>query len=145
MTTVTRRQRRGKKGRKALFFDQTFDGYIRDMALEKYHEILDVAEVNQISLIEAAESAGHFPERVPHHKVWRQGWLEHVQNDLALSMDDLLERVEKGIRAGLEAERGLRIEEGQKTIEDTLHYKAFADKAMENLLREANGEMEDDF
>lgn len=141
--TVTRRRRKGRKGRKALFYDLAMDGYIRDMALEKYNEIMDVSEVNDISLADASESAGYFHERVPYHKLWRQRWEEHVLRGGELIPDILMERIEKGIRAGLEDERKARSEEGDKSIEDALHFKAFNDKTMEHLLGEADGEMED--
>ncbi|MEE8433577.1 MAG: hypothetical protein V3S64_02200 [bacterium] len=141
--TVTRGRRKGRKGRKALFYDLAMDGYIRDMALEKYNEIFDVSEVNDISFAEASESAGYFHERVPYHKLWRHRWEEHVQQGPELNPDNLMERIEKGIRAGLEDERKARREEGDKSIEDTLHFKAFNDKAMEHLLGEADGEMEE--
>ncbi len=143
--TVARRQRRGKKRRKSHFYDQAMDGYIRETALDKWKEVLDLEEVNGISLAEAAGSAGHFPRRGPYDSIWRRHWSRTLADPHGrLERSRLLERIEQAVRRSLEEERQARQARGDRPIEETLDFKGYNDRAMEHLLREADGEIEEE-
>lgn len=143
--TVARRRRRGKKRKKSHFYDQAMDGYIRETALDKWKEVLDLEEVNNISLAEAADSAGHFPERGQYLAIWRKQWVETLAG-LPDGMERtlLLEKIETAVRGSFEEEIAAREAEGARPIADTLDFKGFNDRAMEHLLQEADGEIEED-
>lgn len=120
------------------------DGYIRDMALDKFREVEDLVETNGMKIPAALRSAAIFPERGPYFKVWGEWWKNEVlAGPKTVVMAKLLGPIEVAVRGALLEERERRVAADEPTIEDTLHYKAFVDRAMENLLDEASGEIEE--
>jgi len=143
----TRKRRGGGKRRRSQFIDVVFDGYIRDMALTKWREIDDLASVNGLTPQAAVEEAGVFPVRGSYAGVWSRVWGEHfnAENPVAATTPEaIFMRIEGAVREALTEEQAQRKARGEGDLEDTLHYKAFIDRAMENLLEDAHGEIEAD-
>lgn len=136
---------RGRGGRKKgkHFMDAVTDGYIRDMALEKWREIDDMVDTLGMKLGEAVVEAGGFSARGPYRELWQKWWRREVREQGELEPDMLMERIEAAVRGALNEEVARRASEGEPTIEDTPHYTAFVARAMETLLEDGEGEIED--
>ena len=156
-----KRKYRGRKQKENHFMDAAMDGYIRNMALEKWRVCVDAMEVNGLSLATALRESGDFPERGAYREVWARWWEERVHavfpEDAAHGEDALhggdaayredaphpIASIEEAVRGALGEEALARESNGSPGIEDTLHYKTFVDAAMDNLLGEAAGEIEE--
>lgn len=136
---------RGRGGRKKgkHFMDAVTDAYIRDMALDKWREVDDLIETAGLSLDEALGEAGQFAARGPFQELWEDKWREEMQGHGASVPDELMVKIEAAVRGALVEEINLRLAAGQTSIEDTPHYMAFVGRAMETLLEDGEGEIED--
>ncbi len=136
-------RRRGRKRRNQHFIDVAMDGYIRDIALEKWREVEDLMDAAGLSRPRAFAAAGEFADRDPYAEPWRRWWREHVKAQAPADDGVLIASIEHAVRGALTEERQARAEQGAPSMEDTQHYKAFVDRAMEHLLSEADGEIEE--
>ena len=142
--TVGRKRRGGKKRKQSHFIDVALEGFAREMAQGKYKEVLDLEEVNGIPLAEAYDTAGHFPERGPYFAIWRRWWLEPSAGAGPLARENLMAWIDKAIREAVMEEKQKRIEMGDADIEENLDFQNFSGRAMNFLLREADGEIEEE-
>lgn len=136
---------RGRGGRKKgkHFMDAVTDAYIRDMALDKWREVDDLVEAAGLSLKEAVAEAGQFASKGPYQEFWAAWWRREVQAAGAPASGELMGRIEASVRGALGEEISRRAAEGQPAIEDTPHYTAFVGRAMDTLLADSEGEIED--
>ena len=135
-------KRRGRKRRGTQFIDVAFDGYIRYLALDKWRIIDEAISLNGLSMEQAYQEAGDFQERGPYAPLWTRRWAVQKAASVESSAHPLA-WIETALRSALEEEREARKAKADPSIEDTLHYKAFMDQAMESLLEEASGEIEE--
>ena len=134
---------RGPRRQGRHFMDAAMDGYIRDLALDKWREVDDMVDTLDKPLHEAVDAVD-FIDREPYRKLWMRWWQAEVLGHKAhLSTDNLMERIEAAARGALRDEREQRLADGAPTIEDTAQYQAFVSRAMGVLLEEAQGEIED--
>lgn len=160
-----KRKRRGPKRVGNHFMDAAMDGYIRNITLEKWRVCVDAIEVNGLSLGTALRESGDFPERAAYREIWARWWEERVnavypedrtpggdeaRGGDAASGEEVphpaphpIASIEEAVRGALEEESLARETNGAPGIEDTLHYKTFVDAAMDHLLGEAAGEIEE--
>ena len=139
----SRRRGRGGKRKGRQFMDAAMDGYIRDMALDRWREVDDLISTRAIDLDEAVTEAGRFAARGPYQPLWEGWWRREVTDHGLLEPDNLMERIEAAVRGALHEESAGRAEAGQPTVEDTPHYIAFVGRAMNNLLEDSEGEIEE--
>jgi len=140
-----RKGRKGGKGRQNHFMDAAMEGYVRDLSLRKWREIEDAMETHGLGLPEAAREMGDFLERGRFYPVWRKEWEGRVLAVLfsGKAPANPMGLIEESVGAALREERRLRVEEGLPTLEDSPGYLEFVGRAMDQLLEEASGEIEE--
>ena len=134
-------RKRGKT-RQAHFMDVAMDGYIRDVALHRWREFEDLSEAHG-DPERAMEEAGVFPQAGPYGELWQAAWRKHVWPGQQPRPMHLFGCMEAAVREALTAEIAERAERGDVTVEDTPGYKEFVARAMNRLLEEAAGEIEE--
>ena len=136
---------RGRGGRKKgkHFMDAATDAYIRDVALDRWREVDDLVESAGLNLNEALAEAGQFASKGPYQELWAAWWRQEVLARGAPVPEELMSRIETAVRGALGEEVSRRAAEGQPTIEDTPHYLAFVGRAMDTLLADSEGEIEE--
>jgi len=143
------KRKRGKK-RNAHFMDAAMEAYIRSEALTKMRELEDCQQTNQMDMAQALASIGNFVERAPYQELWNTQWRIMLEGGESpggkppvFDPATVFTEIENTVKEAMMAEQEQRIEQGAPTIEDTKPYKAFIDKAMDQLLEEASGEIEE--
>jgi hypothetical protein len=141
----TRRHRRGKRGRRKSkeFMDAALDAYIRDLALQKWREVTDLQESLSVDTARAICDVGNFPERGPYRNIWERWWQTQVAAAAVPPDSALIGRIEEAVRGALLEEISARQEQGDRPLEDTLGYKTFLDRALDHLLQEEAGTIEE--
>ena len=124
--------------------DAALDAYIRDQALGKWRETEGLIEGTGMEARAAVENAGDFLEKGPYREIWRRWW----QAELFEAQWDIpggrFAAIEAAVRGAVVAEREERRQREDVLLEDTLPYQAVVTRAMEKLLLEAGGEIEED-
>ena len=141
-----RRRRRGKKGgrRKGKeFMDAALDGYIRDQALYKWREVDGLMAGAEIDSGQALRESGDFLERGPFRDIWRRNWQEQIRGAQEPSGGTLFAMIEEAVRGAVLEEREERVRREAPLLEDSPSYKEFIARAMEQLLEEASGDIEE--
>ncbi len=141
-----RRERRGKgKGKRKgkEFMDAALDAFIRDQSLQKWHEVEGLMSGAEIEARQALRDSGDFLERGPYRDIWRRNWagrLSQMEDNAAGAM---FAGIEEAVRGGVVEEREERRQSEDTMLEDSAVYKEFISRAMEKLLGEASGEIEE--
>ncbi len=133
-------RKRGRK-RESQFMDAAIDGYIRDLALHRWRDFEDLSEGHG-DPERALQEAGVFVEAGPYRPLWQEAWRKHVWPGQQPRPMHLFGCMEAAVREALLAEKVQRAERGDDTIEDTPGYKEFVARALNQLLEEASGELE---
>ena len=134
-------RKRGRT-RQSHFMDVAIDGYIRDLALHRWRDFEDLSETHG-DPERALEEAGAFQEAGPYRPLWQEAWRKHVSPGRQPRPMHLFGCMEAAVREALLAEMAQRAAGGDVTIEDTPGYKEFVARALNRLLEEASGEIEE--
>ena len=144
---VMKREHRGKKKGKRRkgkeFMDAVLDGYIRDQALHKWREVDGLVQGAGVGWGQALRDAAEFPEKGPYQDIWRQWWGREMPAGETPADDTVFASIEAAVRGAVLDEREERKRRADPLLEDSAQYKAFVSRAMENLLGEASGEIEE--
>lgn len=135
----------GGKGRRKgkEFMDAALDGYIRDQALYKWREVDGLMAGAEIDARQALRDSGDFLERGTYRDIWRRNWQEQISGVQALSGGTLFAMIEEAVRGAVLEEREERLRSKAPLLEDSPSYKEFIARAMEQLLEEAAGDIEE--
>ena len=136
-------KKKGKRRKEKEFMDAVLDAYIRDQALHKWREVDGLVQGAQVERGQALRDAGEFPEKGPYQDLWRQWWGREVLAGEVPAEDTLFASIEAAVRGAVLDEREERKRRADPSLEDSAQYKAFVSGAMEKLLGEASGEIEE--
>ena len=138
------RKKRGRGGRKQgkEFMDAALDAYKRHLALHKWRQVMDVQASVNVAPEQAVREAGRFPGLGAYQDVWERWWETQVVA-VAGSESPLLERIEAAVGGALDEEITTRRQRGDAPLEDSLSYKMFVDQALDRLLEEESGSLEE--
>lgn len=138
------RKKRGRGGRKQgkEFMDAALDAYKRHLALHKWRQVMDVQASVNVAPEQAVREAGRFPGLGAYQDVWERWWDAQVVAT-AVSEAPLLERIEAAVGGALDEEITTRRQRGDAPLEDSLSYKMFVDQALDRLLEEESGSLEE--
>jgi hypothetical protein len=136
------RRKRGRAHGKE-FMDAALDGYIRDIALQRWRDYEDLADVYAQDPGRALAEAGAPLGAGPYRELWQEAWRRSIWPGPEGPQEHLFARIERVVRDCLLAEREERVRRGDPAIEDTPGYKEFVSRALNNLYREASGEIEE--
>ena len=138
------RKRRGRGGRKQgkEFMDAALDAYRRHLALHKWRQVIDVQASVGMTPEQAIREAGRFPGLGAYQDVWERWWDEQVTSDVCIETP-LLERVEAAVSGALDEEITTRRQRGDAPLEDSLSYRVFVNQALDRLLQEESGSLEE--
>ena len=143
---VVRRRDRGtrKKRRKGKeFMDAALDAFIRDQALRKWREVDGLVAGANIDREQAVRGSADFLEKGPYWEIWRRWWQERVIDRIGGSGNHLMALIEEAVRGAVLEEREERKNLQDALLEDSALYKEFISRAMEKLLFESSGEIEE--
>jgi hypothetical protein len=135
--------RKSGRGRQAHFMDVAMDGYVRDVALHCWRDFEALSQTPGQDEARAMAEAGAFPTAGAYRGLWQQAWQAHVWPGPPERTQHPFARMEAAVRQAVEQERQARAERGDVTIEDTQAYQEFVARAMNRLLEEASGEIEE--
>lgn len=143
MDELPRKKKQGRSKAKE-FLDAAFEAFARHCALEKWRETEDMRETLGFDAPRAVEEACTFLERGPYRHIWRRHWRAVVAPVAATKGwgGDLFAAMEEAVAAAFREEIEERRRGGDRPIEEDPEYKAFLDCAMNQLFREAAGELE---
>ena len=138
------RKRRKGGGRKQgkEFMDAALDAYRRHLALHKWRQVMDVQASVGLTARQAMREAGRFPGLGSYQDVWERWWDEQVMSSVDAETP-LLERVEAAVSGALDEEITRRRQRGDPPLEDSLSYRMFVDQALDRLLEEESGSLEE--
>lgn len=123
--------------------DVTREAFVRYVALGKWREIEDLRETLGVDWARAAAEAGQFPGRGRYHRLWAARWQEYVRPEPGeADAGRLFASIEQAIAAAVRDEEAERRARGDRPLEEDPEYKEFVDAALEKLLRETAGELE---
>jgi len=141
-------ERRGKRGgrggrpRGNEFMDVARQAFVRYVALEKWRDVQDASETLGLDGAQAARESARFPGRGPYEPLWVRRWDEHVLPETGgADAGRLFAAIERAIAAAVSDEEEERKRRGAPPLDEDPEYKAFVDRTLENLLRQA-GELE---
>lgn len=123
--------------------DAALDAFIRDQALGKWREVDGLVSGAKIDWEQAVRSSADFPEKGPYHQLWRRWWQEQVIDRIGDTEDHLMAHIEEAMRGAVLEERQERKNRQDALLEDSGSYKEFISRAMEQLLFESSGEIEE--
>ena len=138
-----RKRRRGggrKQGKE--FMEAALDAYRRHLALHKWRQVMDAQASVGVTARQAMREAGRFPGLGSYQDVWERWWDEQVMSGVDAETP-LLERVEAAVSGALQEEITRRRQRGDPPLEDGLSYRMFVDQALDRLLEEESGSLEE--
>ena len=141
------RKKRGR-GRKQgkEFMDAALDAYKRHLALHKWRQVMDMQSSElagqRMAPEQAVREAGRFPGLGAYQAVWERWWDVQVVA-AAVPEAPLFERIETAVGGALDEEITTRRQRGDAPLEDSLSYKMFVDQALDRLLEEESGSLEE--
>ena len=143
-----RGRKKGGRGRKQgkEFMDAALDAYKRHLALHKWRQVMDMQGSEpagkRMASEQALREAGRFPGLGPYQDVWERWWETKVVA-VAGSETPLLQRIETAVGGALDEEITTRRQRGDAPLEDGLAYRTFVDQALDRLLEEESGSLEE--
>lgn len=122
--------------------DAALDAYRRHLALHKWRQVMDAQAAVSMAPEQAVREAGRFPGLGPYQGIWERWW--NVQVVAAAGAEaPLLERIETAVDGAINEEIATRRQRGDAPLEDSLSYKTFLDQALDRLLKEESGSLEE--
>jgi hypothetical protein len=123
--------------------DVARQGFVRYAALEKWRELEDLRESLGLDAAGAAREAGRFPGRGPYQALWARRWAEAVIPGAEEgTAGTLFAVIEAAVAAALRDEEAERAARGDQPLDMDPEYRAYLDKALGQLQREAAGGLE---
>lgn len=133
---------RGSRPRGNEFMDVAREAFVRYVALDKWREVQDARETLGLDWGQAVRECGQFPGRGVYQACWVRRWEEHLTPDAtAGDAGALFAAIEQAVAAAVRDEGEERKRRGAPPLDEDPEYKAFVDRTLENLLRQA-GELE---
>jgi hypothetical protein len=118
--------------------DVARQAFVRALALDKWRELEDLRDTLGLDLAAAVREAGRFPARGPYEPLWARRWQEQLAPEEAgADAGRLFAAIERAVGAALEDEEAERRHRGAPPLDEDAQYKAFVDRTLENLLRQA--------
>jgi len=143
MDEPQKRKKKQERREGTAFMDTIREAFVRYLALEKFREVEDMKETLGFDDATAVREACTFLERGPYREIWRRHWQAAVLPAAATSPGGVLLGVmEKAIASALLDEEAARKQQGDRPLEEDFQYKTFVDAALERLLREGAGELQ---
>ena len=138
------RKKGGRGGRKQgkEFMDAALDAYRRHLALHKWRQVMDAQASVGVTPEQAIREAGRFPGLGAYRNVWERWWDEQVTSRVHADTP-LLQRVEAAVSGALDEEVAARRQRGEAPLEDSMSYRMFVDQALDRLLEEESGSLEE--
>ena len=138
------RRKRGRPGRKQgkEFMDAALDAYKRHLSLHKWRQVMEVQASVGVVPEEAIRAAGRFPGLGAYQDVWERWWDMQVVTAAAVEAS-LFQRIEAAVGGALDEEIATRRQRGDAPLEDSMAYKRFLDQALNRLLEEEAGSLEE--
>lgn len=134
-----RRKKRKGTLEASSFMDTVRDAFIRWVALEKWREVDDLRATLGMSLEQAIDEAGHFPNRGRYRQIWVARWKAELRSEISgADPGSLFAAIEKTVTAALAEEEAERKASGDRPLDEDPEYKGFVDTALERLLREGD-------
>ncbi len=134
-----RRKNRGQRVQDSSFMDTVRASFIRWSALEKWRELDDLRTTLGMSLEQALDEAGRFPNRGRYQALWVERWKSELcAGTIAADSGAIFAAIEKAVAAALDDEEAERKAGGDRPLEEDAEYKAFVDGALERLLQEGD-------
>lgn len=132
------RRRKGGRPQGNEFMDMAREAFVRYVALEKWREVQDATDTLGFDWSQAVREAARFPSRSPYQALWVQRWQEYLTGDAtAGDAGTLFAAIERAVAAALGDEEEERKRRGAPPLDEDPEYKAFVDRSLENLLRQA--------
>ena len=122
--------------------DAALDAYRRHLALHKWRQVMDLQTCTSVTPRQALLQSGRFPGLGAYQDLWERWWDQQVTSS-AGAETPLLERIEAAVSGALREEVATRRERGDAPLEDSLSYKLFIDQALDRLLEEESGSLEE--
>ena len=132
---------RGRKQGKE-FMDAALDAYKRHLALHKWRQVMDAQAAVSMAPEQAIREAGRFPVLGPYQDVWERWWETKVVA-AGGAETPLFERIETAVSGALDEEIAARRQRGDAPLEDSVSYRMFVDQALDRLLEEESGSLEE--
>lgn len=138
-----KRDRKRDRAEGKEFMDAAREAFVRYVALDKWREIEDMRDTLGFDWTRAAMEAGHFLGRGSYQPLWVRRWDEQVLPQ-AVGTDPgrLFAAIEGAIAGAVHDEEEERKARRDRPLDEDPEYKGFLDHALENLFREAAGELE---
>ena len=124
------------------FMDAALDAYRRHLALHKWRQVMDLQASTSVTLQQAVLQTGQFPGLGDYQDVWERWWDQQVTSGVDTETP-LLQRIEAAVSGALREEVTVRRERGDAPLEDGLSYRLFIDQALDRLLEEESGSLEE--
>lgn len=138
-----RHKKKGKRRKGKEFMDAVVDAYIRDQSLRKWREVDGLITGAGIDADQALRESAEFLEKGPYREIWRRWWGLQVTDGPKPDAGDRFAGIEAAVRGAVLEEKAERKQRQDPLLEDSMSYKEFVSRAMEQLLGEASGEIED--
>lgn len=131
----------GRRRGRSASLDQAHAAFVRHVALERWRDWEALAETLGDPRRALAE-AGVFLERGGYRALWERLWRERVV-DAAPPLDaTLFAVIEDTVAAALAEEVTARRDRGDRPLEEDPEYRAFTDRVVARVLREAGAAIE---
>lgn len=146
---MSRDQGRGRGGgrrrsKSKEFMDAALDAYIRHEALSLWRVFSEARELAPDAAPQALLSRlGQFDRRGEYAALWNGPWQARVLPAAAGDDGTVFGALEAAVASAVHDERAARLERGDRPLEDLPDYNAFIDRALDRLLEEASGEIEE--
>ncbi len=138
-----RGRRRRERVEGSSFMDVAREAFVRHAALDRWRDVQDLRETNDLDWPTAVAEAGRFPERWPYHEAWRRQWQEHVVPAAqAADPDSIYAAIERAVAAAVADEAAAREARGDRPLELDPRFTRFLDAAMGRLSHQAADTLE---
>lgn len=147
---VTRKIRRKKQGRvkQKEFMDAAQEAWVRSIAEDLWSEVEQVRQrgLTGAAFEQATAWIQGFQDRSPYEEIWQRMWQEHATPYLQdPEPGTAYAAVEEAVAEAVSAEEAARQARGDQSVFDTPEYQGFVSRALNKLLQEADGEIEETF
>jgi hypothetical protein len=118
--------------------DVARQAFVRALALDKWRELEDLRDTLGLDLAAAVREAERFPARGSYEPLWARQWQQHLAPEEAgPDAGRLFAAIERAVAAAVDDEEAERRRRGAPPLDEDPEYKAFVDRTLETLLRQA--------
>ncbi len=143
------RRKKGKKqGRRKgkEFMDAVHEAYLRHLVEQIWADLEGVRKTNKTgeALLKEAKWITEFAERGPFKEIWQRAWRTYVPQPLeSQSPGAIVLGIGEAVEAASREEEVERQRRGEKSLFEDEEYLVFVDEALDKLLREEHGSLEE--